>query len=78
MRLLSTSVTALALTAFAFVPANACSWGKSAKAKDNLTVADATVVPEINADVAIATNDLSDESLKDVIILPVPGDQPAE
>ncbi|QFT34716.1 hypothetical protein K1718_26585 [Roseibium porphyridii] len=77
MRLLSTGVAALALTAFAIVPASACSWGKTAKSK-NMTVADTTVIPEVDTDVSIATNDLSDETLEEAIVLPVPGDKPAE
>ncbi|MEO9526673.1 hypothetical protein [Roseibium sp.] len=78
MRLLSTSVAAIALAAFAIAPANACSWGKSAKAKEKMTVADTMIVPQVETDVAIATNDLSDDILKEEIILPTPGEKPVE
>lgn len=78
MRLLTSGVTALALTAFAVVPAQACSWGKTAKAEDKMTVAETATVPQVDTDVSIATNDLSDEVLKEQIVLPVPGETPAE
>ncbi|MEP2880135.1 MAG: hypothetical protein ABJL55_02575 [Roseibium sp.] len=78
MRHLSTGITALALTAFAIVPASACSWGKSAKAKDNMTVAETTIVPDINTEISIATNDLSDEALKDMILLPETAEDPTK
>jgi hypothetical protein len=77
MRLLSTGVAALAVTAFIIVPANACS-GKSAKLKSKMTVADTTVVPQVDTDVSVATNDLSDEAVAGKIILPVPGEKPTE
>ncbi|MCV0424480.1 MAG: hypothetical protein K5905_03325 [Roseibium sp.] len=77
MRLLSTAVAALALTALAIAPASACSWGKSAKAKQT-TVADTTVVPDLDTDISIATNDIGDDVLEDIIVLPVPADKPAE
>jgi len=78
MQLLKSGVAALALTAFAVVPAQACSWGKTAKAEDKMTVAETEEVPQVDTDVAIATNDMSDETLNEQIILPVPGDRPAE
>lgn len=77
MRFLSTVVAALALVALAIVPASACSWGKSAKAKQ-MTVADTTAVPQIDTDISIATNDLSDEILQEIPPLPIPEDKPAE
>ena len=76
MRLLSTGVAALALTAFAAIPASACSFGKSAKAKPQMTVADATVPPQAGTDISIATNDLSEETVSSTILLPVPEDKP--
>jgi hypothetical protein len=78
MRLLSTGVAALAVTAFAIVPVDACSYGKSAKVKSKMTVADTTVVPQVDTDVSVATNDLSDEAVAGKLILPVPGEKPAE
>lgn len=78
MRLLSTGVAALALTAFAIVPAGACSFGKSAKAKPKMTVADTTVIPQVDTDVSIATNDLSDEAVAEGILLPMPDNKPEE
>jgi len=78
MSLLKTGVAALALTAFAVVPAQACSWGKTAKAESKMTLAETDKVPQVDTDVAIATNDLSDEFLQEKIILPVPEDKPAE
>lgn len=78
MRLLSTGVAAIAVTAFAIAPASACSWGKTAKAKEKMTVADVSVVPQVDMDVSIATNDLSDEILREELILPVPADKPAD
>lgn len=76
MHLLKTGVAALALTAFAVVPAQACSWGKTAKAEDKMTVAETSTVPQVDTDVAIATNDLSEDILTEEIVLPE--DKPAE
>lgn len=70
MHLLKSGVAVLALTAFAVVPAQACSWNKTAKAEDKMTVADTADVPQIDTDVAIATNDLSNDVLAEQIILP--------
>ena len=78
MRLMSTGVAALALTAFAIVPAQACSWNKTAKADTKMTVAETLVVPQTESDVAIATNDLSTEVLSDQTVLPLPEEKPAE
>ncbi len=78
MRILSTVVAALAISAFAFAPANACSWGKTAKAKTEMTVADTTLVPQVDTDVSIATNDLSDETIREMTVLPLPAEKPAE
>jgi len=78
MRYLKSSVAALALVAFAAVPAQACSWGKTAKAENKMTVADTTIVPPVGETVAVATNDLSDEVLAEEIILPQPEEKPAE
>lgn len=78
MRLINTAIAGFALTAFAIAPASACSWGKTAKADENMSVADTTFVPEVNVDVAIATNDLSDEITQEEIILPVPAKEPTE
>ncbi|WP_422374340.1 hypothetical protein [Roseibium sp.] len=78
MRFLSTGVAALALTAFAIVPAQACSWNKSAKAEDKMTVAETLTAPQIDADVAVATNDLSDQVLSEQILLPQPAEKPSE
>ncbi|MCK7613405.1 hypothetical protein [Roseibium sediminicola] len=76
MHLLKSGVAVLALTAFAVVPAQACSWNKTAKAEDKMTVAQTDSIPQIDADVAIATNDLSDDALTEQIVLPE--DTPAE
>ncbi|GAB4517020.1 MAG: hypothetical protein Tsb0019_16630 [Roseibium sp.] len=78
MRLLSTAVAAIAVSAFTIVPASACAWNKTAKVKDKMTVAETAIVPQVDTDVAIATNDLSDEILKEEILLPVPEDKPAD
>lgn len=78
MRLMSTGITALALTAFAIIPASACPWGKTAEATQDMTVADTTVVPRVESDVSIATNDLSDEALRDVILQPEAAEEPTE
>ncbi|WP_305984803.1 hypothetical protein [Roseibium sp. MMSF_3544] len=78
MRLISTAIAGLALTAFAIVPASACSWGKTAKADTQMTVADTTIVPDVDTDVAIATNDLDTEVLQEEVILPVPEEAPTE
>ncbi|MEP3430789.1 MAG: hypothetical protein ABJN98_19050 [Roseibium sp.] len=78
MRHLSTGISALALIAFAIVPASACSWGKSAKAKDNMTVTETMIAPDVDTDISIATNDLSDEALKDMILLPDTAEDPAK
>lgn len=64
MRLLTTGLAALAVCAFTFAPAQACSWGKTASS-GKMTVADTSTVPE--TDVSIATNDLSDEVIKEVL-----------
>ncbi|CTQ54562.1 hypothetical protein LP7551_03096 [Roseibium album] len=78
MRHLKTGVAALALTAFAIAPAGACSFGKSAQVKPKMTVADTAVVPQVDTDVSIATNDLSDKAVSGKIILPVPQDKPTD
>ncbi|MCX2724401.1 hypothetical protein [Roseibium salinum] len=78
MRLLKTAIAALALTAFAILPANACSLHKSAKAKEKMSVAETIVVPDVDTDVSTATNDLTDDVVKGTIILPAPGEKPAE
>ncbi|TYC79973.1 hypothetical protein FMN63_01645 [Stappia sp. BW2] len=73
MRLLSTGIAALAVTAFAIAPAAACSWNKSAQAKQ-MTVAETPVLPETGSDVAIATNDLSDAIVNESVIQPTGGE----
>jgi len=78
MRLISTAIAGLAIAAFAIAPAHACSWGKTAKADKNMTVADTSIVPEVDTDVAIATNDLSVEVTQEEVILPVPEEAPTE
>ncbi len=78
MRILSTVVAGLAVSVFALAPAHACSWGKTAKAKTQMTVAETTVVPQVDTDVSIATNDLSDEVIKEMLVLPIPAEKPAE
>ncbi|PVB61360.1 hypothetical protein DCO57_12600 [Labrenzia sp. 011] len=75
---MTTGIAALALTAFAGVPAIACSWDKTAKAEQKITVAEAVTPLQYDSDVAIATNDLSDETLRKMTVLPVPGEKPAE
>ncbi|WP_428648456.1 hypothetical protein [Roseibium sp.] len=78
MRLLSTGVAALALGAIATIPAAAaCSWDKTAKADERMTVADTASVPATGTDIAIATNDLDDETLLEMRLPPVPGEKPA-
>lgn len=77
MRLLSAGVSALALTAFAIVPASACSWGKTAKTKD-MTVAETAILPTADENVSIATNDLSEEALKEMNLLVEPVEEPAK
>lgn len=72
MRLLTTGIAALAVSAFAVAPAYACSWGKTAS-KDNYTVADTSDIPETDMSVSIATNDLSEDTIKK---LTVPEDNP--
>jgi len=78
MRLLNIGVAALALTALTILPASACPWDKTAQAKQKMTVAETTVAPDTDTDVAIATNDISDADLPEGTILPVPGEKPAE
>ncbi|WP_299809252.1 hypothetical protein [uncultured Roseibium sp.] len=78
MRLLTTGIAALALTAFAVVPAVSCTWDKTAQAKQKMTVAEVTTLPQFETDAAVATNDLSDETLREMSVLPVPGEKPAE
>ncbi|POF34074.1 hypothetical protein [Roseibium marinum] len=78
MRLLTTGIAALALTAFAVAPASACPWDKTAQAKQKMTVAEVTTLPQFDTEAAIATNDLSDETLRKMSVLPVPGEKPAE
>ncbi|MEE4014022.1 hypothetical protein V1T76_18295 [Roseibium sp. FZY0029] len=73
MRLLSTGIAALAVTAFAIAPAAACSWNKTAKAKQ-MTVAETPVLPDTGSDVAIATNDLSDAIVNESVIQPTMGE----
>jgi hypothetical protein len=65
MRLLTTGIAALAACTFTLAPASACSWGKTASAKQ-MTVAETTVAPDAETDVSIATNDLSDEAVKNL------------
>lgn len=67
MRFLGTLSTALALSAFALAPASACPWAKTTEMKTDMTVADATVFPDVDQDVAIATNDLREPLAKDLI-----------
>jgi len=74
MRLLSTTLASLALTAFAFAPANACPWSKTSEAKTDMTVAETTLLPQEDTDVSIATNDLSD----DLVLRPAPAEKPTE
>jgi hypothetical protein len=69
MRLLSTGIAALAVTAFAIAPAAACSWNKTAQAKQ-MTVAETPVAPDTGTGVAIATNDLSDAIVSETVIQP--------
>ncbi|MFN3129580.1 hypothetical protein [Roseibium sp.] len=77
MRLLTTGIAALVVSTFALAPAHACSWGKTAKAKD-MTVAETTVAPEIDTDISIATNDLSDQVLQEMTVPEVETEEPAE
>lgn len=74
MRVLSLSVAALAVSAFAIAPASACEWMKSAESANQTVV---EVLPE-TPDISIATNDLSDEVLNEVTLEPVTDETPAE
>lgn len=76
MRILSTGLAALALISLATVPAAACSWGKTAKADTKMTVAEMPIAPDAGASISIATNDISDEMLKETELLPRPTDKP--
>ncbi|WP_420412453.1 hypothetical protein [Roseibium sp.] len=75
MRLLTSGLAALAVCAFAVAPAHACSWGKTASS-GKMTVAETSTVPE--TDVSIATNDLSEETLKEVIVPTETPETPAD
>lgn len=74
MRVLSLTLAAFAISAFAVAPASACEWMKSAQ-KDDLSI---TQSEPVAADISIATNDLSDGALEEMTLLPVPDTQPAE
>lgn len=74
MRVLSLSVAALAVSAFAIAPASACAWMKSAESTNQTVV---ETVPE-TPDVSIATNDLSEAVLKEVTAEPSADEKPAE
>ena len=72
MQKLTFGVTALAFSAFAIAPAMACSWDKTAGySKPNMTVAEAPVVLKDGTEVAIATNDLSEEAISEAVLLPL-------
>lgn len=75
MRVLSLTLATLATSAVAIVPATACSWMKTAE-KENMTVVDVPTVEK--GDVAIATNDLSDEAIKNMTVKPLPKETAAE
>ncbi|MES0810230.1 hypothetical protein ABLO27_12170 [Roseibium sp. SCPC15] len=77
MRLLSILFSALALIAFLIASASACSWSKSADSQQ-MTVADTSEVPQVDTDISLATNDLSDDVLLETDPLPVPVDEPTE
>ncbi|GGB47468.1 hypothetical protein GCM10011316_19510 [Roseibium aquae] len=74
MRVLSLTLAVLASSAFAIVPASACSWGKTAS-KDKMTVAEIPTVKD--GDVAVATNDLSDALIKSMTDTKKPIETPA-
>lgn len=74
MRVLTASLTALAITALAATPGMACEWAKTAKAKSNMTVAKTAEVP----DIAIATNDLPQTIIETVPGTPAPKAPSAE
>lgn len=74
MRVLSLTLSALAVSAFAIAPANACEWMKSAESTNQTVV---EVVPE-TPDVSIATNDLSEAVLKEVTAEQTADETPAE
>ncbi len=63
MHLLTKTAAILAAGIFAIAQAQACPWSKSASAED-MTVADTLIAPDMDTDVSIATNDLSDEAIK--------------
>lgn len=77
MRLLSILFSALALTAFLIAPASACPWSKSADSQQ-MTVADTNEIPQVDTDISLATNDLSDDVLLETVPLPIPADEPTE
>jgi hypothetical protein len=74
MRVLSLTLSALAVSAFAIAPAAACEWMKSAESTNQTVV---EVVPE-TTDVSIATNDLSEAVLKEVAAETAADDKAAE
>ncbi len=79
MRMPNIGVAALALVAIATIPATACPWDKTAMSDQRMTVADTATLPTAGSDndVAIATNDLGDETLLEMRLPPVPGAKPA-
>jgi len=74
MRVLSPTLAAFAISAFALAPASACEWMKSAQ-KDGLSI---TQSEPVAADISIATNDLSESVVKEMTTLPVPDTKAAE
>lgn len=77
MRLLTTGLAALAVSAFAIAPVYACSWGKTAS-KGDYTVADTSEVPATDMSVSIATNDLSDEAVEQLTVPEETPETPSE
>ncbi|MEM9634225.1 MAG: hypothetical protein AAGA50_23045 [Pseudomonadota bacterium] len=77
MRLVSILISALALIALVIAPASACPWSKSADSQQ-MTVADISEVPQVDSDISLATNDLSDEVLLETAPLPAPMEEPTE
>lgn len=74
MRLLSSLVLASAVSAFAIVPASACSFMKSAESDDQMTVV--KTLPKTVEDVAIATNDIDIEApASPALLLPIDGEK---
>jgi len=77
MRFLTNGIATLVAVSFAANPAWACSWGKTASAKD-MTVAETTVLADTATDISVATNDISDAALKELTAPQEPQPKPVD